>query len=273
MKIMKSKVTIVSLCILITSGCGRVEKERESTRSTDTNVVFALSLTNHPDTKFTTEARDRLAAVEEANAKRMEELALAAWKNAVTNDTLDSFNEIITQFPNTQYAEKARASVQQLKIEQDAFNRAITMNTQSVYRTFLDEHLSSRYASEAIQRLMTIANPADSEKKAYNYALDNNVAHLLTRFLDRFPQSVYAYDAKRRLNTFKSYTAEADTEMSYEMLKRLCNWNGKMNTYCLVRSIDYTLRQRIEEDLVKLHGNVPLVRSFFGAESVVYAAD
>ena len=34
-----------------------------------------------------------------------------------------------------------------------------------------------------------------------------------------------------------------------------------------------SLRQRIEEDLVKIHGNVPLVRSFFGAESVVYAAD
>ena len=34
-----------------------------------------------------------------------------------------------------------------------------------------------------------------------------------------------------------------------------------------------SLRKRVEEDLVKLHGNADLVRSFFGAESVLYAAD
>jgi transposase len=33
------------------------------------------------------------------------------------------------------------------------------------------------------------------------------------------------------------------------------------------------LRKRVEEDLLKLHGNPELVRSFFGAESVLYAAD
>lgn len=32
-----------------------------------------------------------------------------------------------------------------------------------------------------------------------------------------------------------------------------------------------SLRKRVEEDLVKLHGNADLVRSFFGAESVLYA--
>ena len=34
-----------------------------------------------------------------------------------------------------------------------------------------------------------------------------------------------------------------------------------------------SLRKRVEEDLVKLHENADLVRSFFGAESVLYAAD
>jgi len=34
-----------------------------------------------------------------------------------------------------------------------------------------------------------------------------------------------------------------------------------------------SLRKRVEEDLVKLHGNADLVRSFFGAESVLYAKD
>jgi transposase len=34
-----------------------------------------------------------------------------------------------------------------------------------------------------------------------------------------------------------------------------------------------SLRKRVEEDLRKLHGNAPLVRSFFGAESVLYARD
>jgi transposase len=34
-----------------------------------------------------------------------------------------------------------------------------------------------------------------------------------------------------------------------------------------------SLRKRIEEDLVTIHGNVELVRSFFGAASVVYAKD
>jgi transposase len=34
-----------------------------------------------------------------------------------------------------------------------------------------------------------------------------------------------------------------------------------------------SLRKRVEEDLRQLHGNTPLVRSFFGAESVLYARD
>jgi transposase len=34
-----------------------------------------------------------------------------------------------------------------------------------------------------------------------------------------------------------------------------------------------SLRKRVEEDLIKIHGNVDLIRSFFGAESVVYAKD
>ena len=34
-----------------------------------------------------------------------------------------------------------------------------------------------------------------------------------------------------------------------------------------------SLRKRVEEDLRNLHGNAPLVRSFFGAESVLYARD
>jgi len=34
-----------------------------------------------------------------------------------------------------------------------------------------------------------------------------------------------------------------------------------------------SLRRRVEEDLVKLHGDAALVRSFFGAESVLYAKD
>lgn len=34
-----------------------------------------------------------------------------------------------------------------------------------------------------------------------------------------------------------------------------------------------SLRKRVEEDLVKLHGNTDLVRSFFGAKSVLYAKD
>ena len=34
-----------------------------------------------------------------------------------------------------------------------------------------------------------------------------------------------------------------------------------------------SLRQRVEEDLVKIQDNRPLVRSFFGADTVVYAAD
>jgi len=34
-----------------------------------------------------------------------------------------------------------------------------------------------------------------------------------------------------------------------------------------------SLRQRVEEDLVKIHDNRPLVRSFFGAKTVAYAAD
>jgi len=34
-----------------------------------------------------------------------------------------------------------------------------------------------------------------------------------------------------------------------------------------------SLRQRVEEDLIMIQFNRPLVRSFFGAKSVVYAAD
>ena len=34
-----------------------------------------------------------------------------------------------------------------------------------------------------------------------------------------------------------------------------------------------SLRKRVEEDLVQIHGNSRLVRSFFGAASVVYAGD
>jgi transposase len=34
-----------------------------------------------------------------------------------------------------------------------------------------------------------------------------------------------------------------------------------------------SLRQRVEEDLVKIHDDRPLVRSFFGAKTVAYAAD
>jgi hypothetical protein len=34
-----------------------------------------------------------------------------------------------------------------------------------------------------------------------------------------------------------------------------------------------SLRKRVEEDLRNLHGNAQLVRSFFGAETVLYAKD
>ena len=34
-----------------------------------------------------------------------------------------------------------------------------------------------------------------------------------------------------------------------------------------------SLRKRVEEDLRNLHGNTQLVRSFFGAETVLYAKD
>jgi transposase len=37
--------------------------------------------------------------------------------------------------------------------------------------------------------------------------------------------------------------------------------------------LNESLRQRVEEDLVKIHDNRPLVRSFFGEKTVAYAAD
>ena len=36
---------------------------------------------------------------------------------------------------------------------------------------------------------------------------------------------------------------------------------------------DESLRKRVEEDLINIQFNRPLVRSFFGAKSVAYAAD
>jgi hypothetical protein len=82
----------------------------------------------------------------------------ADWKSASTADTAESYQQFLTQHPNSANAAQARTRIQQIQEDHD-WQTATSADSREAYEQFVAQHPDSKWVQEARIRIENFAQP------------------------------------------------------------------------------------------------------------------
>jgi cell division septation protein DedD len=88
--------------VTLVAGCSREKIDWKSAESADTVAAYDRFIERHPDSELATQARERVAQLQEERD----------WKVATGADTADGYKEFLTKHPNGKWAEEARIRIE-----------------------------------------------------------------------------------------------------------------------------------------------------------------
>ncbi len=138
----------------------------------DTIDAYQEFLDKHPDSKYSSQAKNRL-----------EELM---YEKAKSENTIAAYGNFLDQFPDSEHAEEFKELVHKLEYEE-----IIKSDDPQVYMDYMSQHEDSPYYDDAASRLKAIqANKqARLEASIIEQAKQNNDHQALKDFMQRFPNS------------------------------------------------------------------------------------
>ncbi len=90
------------IVVTLVAGCSREKIDWKSAESADTVEAYGRFIEHHPDSELATQARARVAQLEEERD----------WKLATTADSADGYRAFLTKHPNGKWAEEARIRIE-----------------------------------------------------------------------------------------------------------------------------------------------------------------
>jgi len=93
--------------VTLVAGCSREKIDWKSAESADTVEAYDRFIGNHPDSELATQARARVAQLQEERD----------WKVATGTDTADGYKGFLAKHPNGKWAEEARIRVESAGLE------------------------------------------------------------------------------------------------------------------------------------------------------------
>jgi SPOR domain len=99
----------------------------------------------------------------------------ADWKSATTADTAESYQQFLTQHPNSANAAQAHTRIQQIQEDRD-WQTATSADTREAYEQFTSQHPDSKWVQEARIRIENFAQSGAGAATAATVAAGAAVA-------------------------------------------------------------------------------------------------
>ena len=93
--------------VTLVAGCSREKIDWKSAESADTVEAYDRFIGNHPDSELATQARARVAQLQEERD----------WKLATGTDTADGYKGFLAKHPNGKWAEEARIRIENFALD------------------------------------------------------------------------------------------------------------------------------------------------------------
>jgi outer membrane protein assembly factor BamD (BamD/ComL family) len=113
------------------------------------------------------------------------------WKNAEAKNTIEAYNEFLSEHPEGSFADKARFKI--LKIQKSYFEEAESKNTIQAYEDFLKQFPKGSFADKARSKIQEI------EKFNFKEAESKNTMPAYQMYLEQYPHGRYADQARLRI--------------------------------------------------------------------------
>ena len=204
-KILFTEIIILSLIII---SCGKVKKEYEKAKQTNTIQSYEEFIQQYPNNNYTKKARVKLDSLHNDKIKK-------DYEKAKQSNTIQSYEEFIQQYPNDNYTEKARAKLDSLHYEIVASKDSI-----KTYEEFISEHPNSSFNNKVTERI---------EELHFKDAKSMNIIESYKKFLTKFPKSKFASGAKDKLKQLEEVAHKKIIEITApEAVRELWkSWKGR----------------------------------------------
>ena len=101
------KVAALMIFLSLAAACSREQQDWRSAEASDTVEGYGRFLERHPDSELATEARTRIAQLEEDRE----------WQGAASADSADAYRQFLGQHPNGKWAQEARIRIQNFALD------------------------------------------------------------------------------------------------------------------------------------------------------------
>jgi cell division septation protein DedD len=113
------KLTLLAAVLPLLGACSREQQDWRSAEAADSIAAYGQFLQRHPDSELATQARARLAQLQEDRD----------WQRAGAADNAQAYREFLTQHPNGKWAQEARIRVENFSLGAPVSNAGPTPET------------------------------------------------------------------------------------------------------------------------------------------------
>lgn len=158
----------------------------------DTIYSYSKYLSAFPNGRYVRIAKKKIADIEETRKKIAEAIAKDndAWKNACSEDTVESYTKYLHNFPSGAYVAEAKG-----KIDEEMWRFAEKADTADAYNDYLKNYPYGRFANIARGRVKQI----EAEAKCWYKAVTVNTVDSYNAYLKKYPIGRHIDEAKKRL--------------------------------------------------------------------------
>lgn len=158
------------------------------------NTIYSYSkyLSAFPNGRYVKFAKQKIADIEETRNKIAEAIARddEAWKNACSEDTIESYMKYLHNFPTGAYKVVAKDKIDEIK-----WKIAVKADTADAYNVYLKNYPYGRFASIARRSVKQI----EAEAKCWYKAVTVNTVDSYNAYLKKYPIGKHMDEAKKRL--------------------------------------------------------------------------
>jgi hypothetical protein len=116
------------------------------------------------------------------------------WAAATSEDTIQSYEDFLQRYPESEYSEQAKSRLETLQLESD-WQMAQKSNTIGAYEIFLRKYPNSRYSNQAKSALQQLRD----QLSIWQLVQQQNSLEAYNNFLRQHPDSPYAVKARQEI--------------------------------------------------------------------------
>lgn len=125
---------------------------------------YKLFLERHPDGKYSAQAREKIAYLEET----------VLWEKAKEENTIMAYFEYDQQYPNGRYARQAMLAIKELE-ENNAWEKALSRDSLYAFKKYLMDYPDGKHREKATTRLQAIVQREKEARQWRQSSLEDDI--------------------------------------------------------------------------------------------------